>query len=63
MNWRDLYPEGSTVFIDRDRYIAVHNEFGLGLDLYCLRSGDRAMTIAPAFVPRLVDAIKYPPTT
>lgn len=63
MNWRALYPEGSTVFIGRKRYVAVHNEFGLGLDLYCLKTGVRAMTIAPKFVPKIVDGIKYPQVT
>lgn len=60
MNWRNLYPEGSTVYIGRERYVAIHNEHGLGLDLYSLKSGDRAITIAPDFVPQIVDAIKYP---
>ncbi|WP_411036832.1 hypothetical protein [Shinella sp. BYT-45] len=60
MNWRDFYPEGSTVFIGRERYIATYNEHGLGLDLYCLKTGDRAMTIAPDFVPQVVTGIKYP---
>lgn len=60
MNWRHLYPEGSTVFIGRERYVATHNEHGLGLDLYSLKDGERVMTIAPDFVPRIVNAIKYP---
>ncbi|MCJ8051695.1 hypothetical protein GB928_004105 [Shinella curvata] len=59
MNWREIYPEGSTVFIGRDRYIATHNEHGLGLDLYCLKTGDRAMTITPEFVSQIVDGIRY----
>ena len=60
MTWRDWYPEGSTVFVGGEQYMLRHNEHGLGLDLYSLKSGDRAMTIAPAFVPRIVNAIKYP---
>ncbi|MBB5041905.1 hypothetical protein [Shinella fusca] len=60
MTWRDFYPEGSIVFIGRERYIATYNEHGLGLDLYCLKTGDRAMTIAPDFVPQVVTGIKYP---
>lgn len=58
MTWRDLYPEGSTVFIGRERYLAKHNEYGLGVDLY--KDGDRAMTIAPDFVPVIASGIKYP---
>lgn len=58
MNWRDLYPEGSTVFIGRESYLAKHNPHDLGVDLY--RGDQRVMTIAPEFVPVITDGIKYP---
>ncbi len=58
MNWRDLYPEGSTVFIGRDTYVAKHNPHDLGLDLY--KDGEFAMTIAPEYVPVIASGIKYP---
>lgn len=60
MNWQDWYPEGSTVYIGGDRFIAPHNEHGLGLDLYCLKTGDRAMTIAADFVPVIASGVRYP---
>ena len=58
MNWQDLYPEGSTVFIGRESYLAKHNPFDLGVDLY--KAGERVMTIAPEFVPVLASGTKYP---
>jgi hypothetical protein len=58
MNWRDWYPEGSTVFIGRDAYVAKHNEHGLGVDLY--KDDVRVMTIAPEYVPVIASGIKYP---
>ncbi|MCW5706743.1 hypothetical protein [Shinella sp.] len=57
MTWHDWYPEGSTVFIGHDSYTAKHNEHDLGLDLY--KDGERVMTIAPEFVPKIVDGIRY----
>jgi hypothetical protein len=58
MNWRDWYPEGSTVFIGREQYKLRHNEHDLGVDLY--KDDQRVMTIAPEFVPVITDGIKYP---
>lgn len=58
MNWQDLYPEGSTVFIGREQYMLRHNEHGLGVDLY--RGDQRVMTIAPEYVPVIASGIKYP---
>ncbi|GAA4182711.1 hypothetical protein [Shinella granuli] len=58
MNWRDWYPEGSTVFVGRESYLAKHNEHGLGLDLY--KDGELAMTITPEYVPVIADGVKFP---
>lgn len=57
--WRDLYPEGSTVFIGRDRYTVAHNEQALGLDLFD-KDDQLVMTIAPEYVPVIASGIKYP---
>ncbi|CAK7256364.1 MULTISPECIES: hypothetical protein [unclassified Shinella] len=61
MNWRDWYPEGSTVFIGREQYMLRHNEHDLGVDLY--RGDQRVMTIAPEYVPVIASGIKYPEVT
>lgn len=58
MNWRDWYPEGSTVFIGRESYLARHNPHDLGVDLY--KDDVRVMTIAPEYVPAIADGVKYP---
>ena len=62
MNWRDLYPEGSTVFIGREGFVVSHNEHALGLDLFD-KDDQLVMTIAPEFVPKIVDGIRYPEVT
>lgn len=65
MNWRHLYPEGSTVFVGGKRYYAFHNAHLEAIDLYSTdgeRDGELAMTIAVEFVPRIASGVKYPTT-
>lgn len=45
MIWRQIYPEGSTVIIGRDRYTAKHNPHFPGIDLY--QGSERVMTVCP----------------
>lgn len=60
MNWRDVYPEDSTAVIDGERFEVKHNPHGLGIDLLRRSDGKLAMTIAPDYVPVIVDCIMFP---
>lgn len=60
MNWRDVYPEGSIAMIDGERFEVRHNQHGLGIDLHRRSDGTLAVTIAPDYVPVIVDGIMFP---
>lgn len=60
MRWQELYPEGSIAIIDGERFDVKHNPHGLGIDLHRLSDCKLAMTIAPQYVPQVVDSIRYP---
>ncbi len=51
MTWQQIYPEGSIVFIGRDRYTARHNPHFPGIDLY--QGGLRVMTVCPDYLPQV----------
>ncbi len=60
MSCQELYPEGSIAIIDNDQFNVKHNPHGIGIDLHCFNTGKLAMTIAPQYVPKIVDGIRYP---
>ena len=58
MSWQQIYPEGSTVYIGRDRYTAKHNEHFPGIDLY--QNDERVMTVCPDWLPQIATGVRLP---
>ncbi len=58
MSWQEIYPEGSTVIIGRDRYTAKHNPHFSAFDLY--QRGELMLTVNAKILPIIADAVKLP---
>ncbi|MCP2154942.1 UNVERIFIED_ORG: hypothetical protein J2S29_001276 [Rhizobium sp. SLBN-170] len=51
MTWQQISPEGTTVFIGRDRYTAKRNPHFFGIDLY--QGGELMLTVNAKILPRI----------
>ena len=55
MTWQQIFPEGSTVVIGRDRYAAKHNPHFPGIDLY--QGNLRVMTVCPDWLQQIATGV------